>query len=746
MIMLIAVLVSNLISQHFRRISTPLIQIALGIALALLPVFHFSLTLDPELFLVLFIAPLLFEDAKKADKLTLWGLKRPILLLALGLVFATCLGVGAFIKVLIPVIPLAAAFALAAALAPTDAVAVISLKESSTIKPQKRAILQGESLFNDASSIVSFQFALAALAVGPFAASATLDSLHFTENVILTFLFMFIGGVLVGLGLMVLRFFLVRLIRRAGTESITFHVIFEVLTPFLVFLIAEALHVSGIIAVVVAGIAHSFVPRRHSPSSARHSIVSSSVWSVLTFILNGLVFLILGTQLPHVIQQVWLHSNANHSLLILAIVLILLAILALRFVWVLIMNRKELLASEAQEAQYSANTEEHLVTFEEIAKSHKENKHDKERVNRKERKLHKRELIAQERRTPGYFKAHARNALLLTLTGVKGAITLALLLTIPLLLPTGEAFPERDLLLFLASGVIMLSLLLANFLVPLIAPKTQDSSADEAELKAISEICHRVISRLSEEMQPHNRLATEIVQRQYHERLTTLRLERRLTDTEEAKLRAQIIEWERLYTLQLIDEGRVNVAVGTAYIYQLSRLLARIEHHNEARWLVGNIVRQLVHQLRSRRQHQRIQAHVGMQDDGAQPLGRRQALKAVQELQYLNYSHVLVKLEGLQEESKDQNTTIQGLIIDYEQRMLRLDGNERRRSHVGQQFTQTQRAELDANLREVRTHALQYERDAIENSFSEGHISHETARKLRDSVAMMELDMEEQLE
>ncbi|MDR2714931.1 MAG: cation:proton antiporter, partial [Coriobacteriales bacterium] len=285
LIMLVAILVSNLISQRFSRVSTPLIQIALGIILALIPMLHFEIELDPELFLVLFIAPLLFEDAIKADKPTLWSLKRPILLLALGLVFLTTVSVGSFVHFFIPAIPLAAAFALAAALAPTDALAVISLGETTTIKPQKRAILQGEALFNDASSIVSFQFALAVLAVGPFAAAAATDEVHFAGSIVLTFLFMFIGGVIVGVILMVLRLFLVQLMRRAGIENITFHVLFEVITPLLVFLIAEAVGVSGIIAVVVAGIAHSFVPRRQTPDTARHKIVSASVWSMVGFTL-----------------------------------------------------------------------------------------------------------------------------------------------------------------------------------------------------------------------------------------------------------------------------------------------------------------------------------------------------------------------------------------------------------------------------------------------------------------------------
>ncbi|MDR0347855.1 MAG: sodium:proton antiporter, partial [Coriobacteriales bacterium] len=328
LIMLGAVLISNLISQQFPKISTPLIQIGIGIALTLLPI-SFEITLEPELFLVLFIAPLLFEDAKKADKPTLWRLKQPILLLALGLVFATTLAVGVFIHWVAPLIPLAAAFALAAALAPTDAVAVASLKETSAIGAGREYLLKGESLLNDASGIVSFQFAIAAALTGAFSIA----------NASSTFLFMFFGGLAVGLVLMLLRLAFVNWLHSSGIENITFHVLFEVMTPFLVFLVAEALHVSGIIAVVAAGIAYSFSLRPQTPHNARYNIVSTSVWSVLSFSLNGLVFLTLGTQLPYVIQRVWSTSAAADNFLIIIIVLILLAVLLMRFIWVLVMHR-----------------------------------------------------------------------------------------------------------------------------------------------------------------------------------------------------------------------------------------------------------------------------------------------------------------------------------------------------------------------------------------------------------------------
>lgn len=130
LLMLAAVSLSNLVNRFIPSLSVPIIQIVLGMALTLLPL-HFELELNPELFLLLFIAPLLFNDGRHADKVALWKLKKPILLLALGLVFLTVGVLGYFLHWLLPVLPLAAAFALAAALAPTDAIAVGALEQRS---------------------------------------------------------------------------------------------------------------------------------------------------------------------------------------------------------------------------------------------------------------------------------------------------------------------------------------------------------------------------------------------------------------------------------------------------------------------------------------------------------------------------------------------------------------------------------------------------------------------------------------
>ena len=162
MLIFAAILASSIIDQVVPRVSSPLIQIGLGLLIALFASSQIRVTLDPELFLVLFIAPLLYEEAKSADKAALWHHKRPVLSLAIGLVVATTLAIGFAVHAVIPSIGLAAAFALGAALGPTDAVAVTSLSKQVNIPDRQGSILKGELLLNDASGIVSFQFAIAA--------------------------------------------------------------------------------------------------------------------------------------------------------------------------------------------------------------------------------------------------------------------------------------------------------------------------------------------------------------------------------------------------------------------------------------------------------------------------------------------------------------------------------------------------------------------------------------------------------
>ncbi|MCL2826452.1 MAG: sodium:proton antiporter, partial [Eggerthellaceae bacterium] len=374
LLLLAAVLLSAVIDQVTPKVSLPLIQIALGLIIALFSFSPIEIHLDPELFITLLIAPLLFYEAKKVNKVGLWKNKAPVISLAVGLVFATTMAVGFYANWFIPSIPLAAAFALGAGLGPTDAVAVASLSKEVGLSERQKSVLEGESLINDASGIVSFQFAIGAVVTGTF---ALLDAS-------LSFILSFFGGIAIGLVLGLVVNFISDKVRTFGLDSTTFHVLLEVFMPFIIYLAAHAVGASGILAVVAAGLVISVSPKGIRPAISRANIVSNSIWQVLSFTLNGVVFVLLGAQLPTTMEATWANGQISHNQLIVDIAIITLMMLLARFLWVFIMDR---------------------------IRAHGQEQHRASRPDLK-------------------------SALVTTLAGPKGAFTLVLMMTIPLTVTT----------------------------------------------------------------------------------------------------------------------------------------------------------------------------------------------------------------------------------------------------------------------------------------------------------------------
>lgn len=417
LILLICILLSNVISRFLPYLSIPIIQIAMGAIIVIInPMFNIEL--DPHTFLLMFIAPLLFYDGKHVDKKSLWKERKNILLLALALVFSTVLVVGALINWLIPPISLAASFALAAALSPTDYVAVSALSKKIDLPNKVVHIIEGEGLMNDASGIVCFKFALAAALTGTFS----------IFNATINFFFVALGGVIVGLILEMVLINFEKWINSLGMEDLTVEVLLQILTPFVVYLISEEVfNVSGVLAVVAAGMVNTISNSKSKYDAIRLKEVSENTWSVLVYILNGFVFLIVGLQLPSIITTAFLEASINTPVAILYVLIISFMLLFLRFIWVLFMYS---IGDKSDEAS---------------------------------------------------IKVNWYDALLTSLSGVRGSVTLATILSIPLTLENGKPFPNRDLILFLAVGVILVTLLIATFILPLLAKKDSTEEADYSE-------------------------------------------------------------------------------------------------------------------------------------------------------------------------------------------------------------------------------------------------------------------------
>jgi CPA1 family monovalent cation:H+ antiporter len=406
--MLVAVVASGWVGRMLPfAVPLPLIQIGLGAVIS--GVFRHGVALEPDIFFLLFLPPLLFLDGWRIPKVGLFRDKGTIIELALGLVLFTVLGAGFLMHWLIPALPLPVAFALAAIVAPTDPVAVSAITSRIPVPPRLMHIIEGESLLNDASGLVCFRFAVAAAVTGTFSPA----------KAGLTFLWVALAGIAAGVAV---TWAITRthgiLLRRFGEDD-GMPILINLLTPFGAYLVAEHIHASGILAAVAAGIAMSYVELSGS-ATATTRIRRNVIWDALQFTLNGVMFVLLGEQLPDIARGAlhppgggepfdpwWLTGNA----LALSLGLVL-----LRFVWVWVSLRLTI--------------------------------------------LNRRRLGQQ------VFKPRMRLVLATSFAGVRGALTMAGVFTLPLTLADGSPFPGRQLAILLASAVIVVSLLLASVLLP----------------------------------------------------------------------------------------------------------------------------------------------------------------------------------------------------------------------------------------------------------------------------------------
>ena len=417
LIMTLMVSLSGVVTRMLPfQIPLPLMQIAIGALLAW-PTFGLHVDFNPELFLVLFIPPLLFADGWKTPTREFLDHGREIIGLALALVVVTVVGIGFLIYWMVPGIPLIPAFALAAVLSPTDAVALSGIVGEGRIPKKIMGILQGEALMNDASGLVSLKFAVA-VAMGTMVFTVGGASLEFLKVAI--------GGLLAGIAVSWLYGRSLRLLSRWGGDEPATQIVLLFLLPFASYLIAEHIGFSGILAAVAAGmtITRSGV-MRSAPLAMR--LRANSVWSMLEFVFNGMVFLMLGLQLPGIMETSLAAAekdpNVETWMLFMDVVLIYGALIGVRFLWLWIMKRFSL------------------------------------------RFLKKKPLTFGEYST--------RELLVASFAGVRGAITLAGVLSIPLLLPDGSPFPARYELVFLAAGVILFSLFVGVILLPILLQQVE---------------------------------------------------------------------------------------------------------------------------------------------------------------------------------------------------------------------------------------------------------------------------------
>lgn len=386
------------------QIPLPLMQILLGCLLAALGVY---LKFDPELFLVLFIPPLLFADGRKTSVKDFVYNFREIVGLALVLVVISIIALGYILYWMLPNVELPAALALAAVLSPTDAVALSGIVGKGRIEKEKMEIIEGEALMNDASGLVSLKFAIA------IAAGALQFNLL---QISISFFVVAVGGLAVGVLFTWLYARILRKINQLTHNDPAIQIVLLFLLPFAAYIIAEECHCSGILAAVSAGMTvNQSGMMRNAPLTAR--LQSDSTWSMLTFVFNGFVFLLLGIQLPSILSTTFTENQTDASIelwqLCLIVLFVFVVLMGTRFAWLWAMK--------------------HMPT------------------------------MPFGTKRPLAFRAYTnRDLWISTFAGVRGAITLAGVLSIPM------TIGGRYQLVFIAAGIILVSLISAVIILPIL--------------------------------------------------------------------------------------------------------------------------------------------------------------------------------------------------------------------------------------------------------------------------------------
>lgn len=389
------------------------------------------IVLNPDLILLLFLPPLLYSSAWVTSWRDFRANMRPISLLAIGLVLMTTILVAVVAHAAIPEMPWASAFVLGAIVSPTDSVAATSIAQRLGIPRRIVSIIEGESMVNDATGLVAYRFAVAAVVTGVFS----------LEAASLQFVIVSVGGIAIGF---LIGWPVAWLHRHLDDASI--EITITLLTPFAAYLLAETLNVSGVLAAVTTGL---YVARQSSRIfSANTRLQAEAVWEMVIFLLNSLIFILIGLQLRGILDTL---TNLSPITLIEYALLISLAVIVIRIIWV-----------------FSSTYLSRLL----------------------DPSLRTRDPY------PGW-----RNVVIVSWTGMRGGVSLAAALALPLFTNGGIPFPGRDLVIFLTFCVILSTLVVQGLtLAPLIhlLGLKDDGSTRSEEMQARLAAMHAAVARIEE--------------------------------------------------------------------------------------------------------------------------------------------------------------------------------------------------------------------------------------------------------
>ena len=524
-------IVSNATNKLIPTLPLPLIQILLGIGIGfLLPNSEYHL--DTELFLALVIGPLLFREAEEADITSILKHWRIIAFLIFPVIFISTLSLGWLAHLLWLGIPLAACMAVGAALGPTDLVAFASLSERFSFPKRISNILKGEGLLNDASGLVAFRVALAAWTTGVFSLGQA------SWDLVVSIL----GGFAVGIVTAAVNRGLQKLLLSVRATDIASELILELSLPLLTFFIAEEIHVSGIIAVVVAGILKASRFKKITLLEAKVDTVTHTVWNTVNFVLNGSVFVLLGMELEMISEPILRTPFYNNLLLIVTVLLLTGLLFLIRFLMV-----------------YGFYWYRGFRLKKSIDK-------------------------------------YLKDALLLTFSGVKGTVSIATILLIPTHL---EA--EYPVLLFLVAGVTLCSFLIGLLVLPKLSEDKEESNDHLMHIAILNDVVMLLEKELTVTKQKGPLYAAID---NYHGRIENMILnqEDKATQRDWEQLKLLILSIENDGLEQAYEEGKIRDRSYHVYQRYLRSMEQKVNRNLSSRLtyyflVLFRLLRLLLHEL-----------------------------------------------------------------------------------------------------------------------------------------------------
>jgi len=415
------------------KIPYPILLMAAGIMVGFVPGFHY-VPIDPDVVFLLFLPPLLYDAAINIPFQQFKANFRTISMMAITLVFITMIAIAVTVKFLVPDISWPMAFVIGAILSPPDAVAASGITKSLNLSHRSNTILEGESLINDASALTAYRVALGVATGGSFV----------IWEAGLQFIITLVGGCLVGFFMAYIFGYIIKKVNLESTAIVSFNL----LLPFVAYQFAEELHVSGVLAVVTMGILIAGRVHKDKIFSDITRVQSKSVWSTIIYLFSGLIFILIGLEFPQALKEI-----PSHSIVPLIISAFAIFFIALIIRIIVIFRHK-----------FRMDKMITIVNSEEYKR-----KASKKHIER-----------SKHLRAMGW-----KDAFIIGWSGMRGIVSMATAIALPVTLSDGEVFQQRNSIIFLTVLVVILMLVIQGMGLPVLI-KLLKVDADEDTVNEIS--------------------------------------------------------------------------------------------------------------------------------------------------------------------------------------------------------------------------------------------------------------------